>query len=120
MGEGGRNERRGRRGWGVGKRKQTKGVGEEEEERGWKKERTQGRKGKEREIDSASTITGVRKKIVSVTREARNVRFFWVSRSLFLDYKFKRFLQWLEFKWSFAKLKEEILIGDQCFSAVFC
>ena len=59
-------------------------------------------------------------KIVSVTREARNVRFFWASRSLFLDYKFKRFLQWLEFKWSFAKLKEEILIGEQCFSAVFC
>ena len=65
-------------------------------------------------------ITGVRKKIGSVTREARNVRFFWASRSLFLDYKFKRFLQWLEFKWSFAKLKEEILIGEQCFSAVFC
>ena len=67
-----------------------------------------------------TAYTGVRKKIVSVTREARNVRFFWVSRSLFLDYKFKRFLQWLEFKWSFAKLKEEILIGKQCFSTGFC
>ena len=69
---------------------------------------------------TSSTVTGVRKKIGSVTREARNVRFFWVSRSLFLDHKFKRFLLWLEFKWSFVKLKEEILIGKQCFSTVFC
>ena len=60
------------------------------------------------------------KKNGSVTKEARNVRFLRVSRSLFQDCKFKRFLQWLEFKWSFAKLKEEILIGKQCFSAVFC
>ena len=64
-------------------------------------------------------LTGVRKKIVSVTREARNVQFFLVSRSLLSEHKFKRFLQELEFKWSFAKLKEEILIGKQHFFTGF-
>ena len=56
---------------------------------------------------------------MSIKREARNVPFFWVSRSLFPEHRFKRFLQWHVFKWPFAELNEEILIGKQRFLLVF-
>ena len=69
--------------------------------------------------DRPMDITGVRKKNDFVTRAARNVRFFQVSRSLFPDYRFERFLQQVVFKWIFAKLKEEIFIGKRRFSLGF-
>ena len=64
-------------------------------------------------------ITGVRIKSESVTRAARNVQFFYACRSLFLEYKFRRFLLKQVVKWFFPKLKEEHLIGKQLFSPGF-
>ena len=65
-------------------------------------------------------ITGVRKKSAFVTKAVRNEQFFWVIRSLFLGYKFKRFLKKHVIKQSFSRPKEQHLIGKPQFSPGFC